>query len=360
LGGPFHTVRGFIEDIPQDIQVDRYQRFNDPYSYKGPAYIPRIIVGSSLYMDSGVKSLDDIHLPFFSDSERTDFGTHAIAATAPTNPASTVAIGLGEILKDGIPRVPLITGWERKLSSIPADEYLNYVFGWHPLAEEVKEVSQAIAAHHKVLKDYIDGAEKSTRREYNGPVDFQTTEEDIDYNPPVDVGDEGNYLTGGPNARYKKRTSTTKKMWFKGCFTYGVPSGLKKLLGYGSEANKIFGTTLSPDVLWELTPWSWAVDWFTDASDVIHNFTEFELNGLAMRYGYLMEEVIYREEYECLSTGLAVSGKSGLPRLNVVYISKRRIPASPYGFEVSWEGLSTSQLLITAALGITRLGKLID
>jgi hypothetical protein len=121
------------------------------------------------------------------------------------------------------------------------------------------------------------------------------------------------------------------------------------------RANYLLGTTLTPDVLWELTPWSWAVDWFSNAGEVVNNFTNMSVNGLVMRYGYMMEEKTSTKTYildRCALNGLS---NSAPPPSSVTMTSKVRAPANPFGFGLSWEGLSPQQLLITAALGITHL-----
>jgi len=97
-----------------------------------------------------------------------------------------------------------------------------------------------------------------------------------------------------PSANATRQVSLVKetKKWFEGCFTYGLPSSSdnwRKALGFGSDADQLFGIALSPSILWELTPWSWAVDWFSNAGQVINNVTNFGLAGLVLRYGYIME-----------------------------------------------------------------------
>jgi hypothetical protein len=119
---------------------------------------------------------------------------------------------------------------------------------------------------------------------------------------------------------------------------------------------------LTPELLWELAPWSWAVDWFTNTGDVINNISQFAGSGLVLRYGYLMEESIVTDIYS-LEGHSWKSGLAGRPNTlsrvkipNSVYIThvKQRIRANPYGFGVTWDALSAFQLSILAALGISR------
>jgi len=78
----------------------------------------------------------------------------------------------------------------------------------------------------------------------------------------------------------------------------------------------------------------------------------------------MMEETIntYHTEYnDCFWQSLIKKsplkiGKfsAGNCQIGQKTVHKSRFPANPFGFGVGWEGLSPTQLAITAALGITR------
>jgi hypothetical protein len=105
-------------------------------------------------------------------------------------------------------------------------------------------------------------------------------------------------------------------------------------------------TTLTPEALWNLAPWSWATDWFANVGDVISNMTAFAGDNLVLRYGYLMEHSMIEDTY----TRNDISAGS----FQLITESKRRIKANPFGFGVSWEDLSPFQLSIAAALGLSK------
>jgi hypothetical protein len=118
-------------------------------------------------------------------------------------------------------------------------------------------------------------------------------------------------------------------------------------------ASKIFGLELTPEVAWNLSPWSWAADWFTNAGDVISNLTDWATDGLVLRYGYVMEHTIASNTYTFVGkTGFSNTSVRPSP-VTLVTETKRRVKANPFGFGVTWGGLSPRQLAITAALGIT-------
>jgi hypothetical protein len=155
---------------------------------------------------------------------------------------------------------------------------------------------------------------------------------------------------------WSKKTTTTTSRWFKGAFVYGIPTSLYdggSVAEFGAKADRLFGLSLTPDVLWALTPWSWAIDWFTNTGDVLANISDMVSQGLVMEYGYLMETKAISVDYTlegCTYNGAAI------PTLysNLTVVSKRRIRANPFGFGITWDGLSAAQIAIAAALGISR------
>jgi hypothetical protein len=115
------------------------------------------------------------------------------------------------------------------------------------------------------------------------------------------------------------------------------------------------GLSPTPDTIWNLAPWSWAIDWFSNTGDVISNVTDFATQGLVMHYGYVMEHSIVERTYYQPISGYLIDRKPvAAGPLSLVTETKVRRQANPFGFGVSWEGLSTFQASILAALGISR------
>jgi hypothetical protein len=123
------------------------------------------------------------------------------------------------------------------------------------------------------------------------------------------------------------------------------------------EARKLLGLSLTPDVLWELTPWSWALDWFSNMGNVIQNVTNFATQGSILRYGYVMETTTITDTYTLRGLTKRVSGSVPVsiePTISFTTEVKQRRKANPFGFGLTWEGLSPFQLSIAAALGLSR------
>jgi hypothetical protein len=117
-----------------------------------------------------------------------------------------------------------------------------------------------------------------------------------------------------------------------------------------AKANQLLGLDITPDTLWNLAPWSWAADWFSNIGDITSNMSSFQ-QGLVMRYGYQMEHTIVSDTYSSVDKSLRTHP------LTFVVETKQRVKANPFGFGVTWEGLSPFQLSIAGALGLSKSGR---
>jgi hypothetical protein len=117
-------------------------------------------------------------------------------------------------------------------------------------------------------------------------------------------------------------------------------------------ADKLFGISLTPEVLWNLAPWSWAVDWFSNTGDVISNLSDWASDGLVLQYGYMMEHTVSSYTYSMSPTGIY----RGVPAPPVSFVTETKIRrrASPFGFGINLSALSARQNAILVALGLSR------
>jgi hypothetical protein len=348
-GGPFFTSR-IAYDIPT-ISIRAEGGTNPKTRYFGPVFTP--LQSLSNFIGSSVATQNQ-------DSSYLDpVGATAIHIIDPTNPNAQFGVAIGEILKDRYIPIPAIQSWRRRteVAKAAGSEYLNAVFGWLPLVRDMKNTAQSVKDGNKIMENYQAASGTLVHREFSfddivsESTSIVSTTARATYSASSTVA----ALNAGGQPLIRTVRSTTKR-WFSGSFTYHSGSGtdIGKCLGVGSEADKLFGLTLTPDVVWELTPWSWALDWFSNTGDVISNATSFGLAGLVMKYGYIMEETSSEITYSMPSSG--VNGVTAAPPPSkVVITTKRRRPANPFGFGIGWEDLSPTQLAITAALGITRL-----
>lgn len=349
-GGPFFSVRIRVDIPVRHISGESWH--SEPHVINGPICCARVPNDLSEHYGIPIASTQLGSLD--------TYGAEAVAAVDPTNPNADLGTALGDTFSEGRLPIPIINSWRQRTSVAKkaGSEYLNAVFGWLPLVDEIKSVGQSVRDGNRILENYDSNSGTNVHREFEFPDENSETYSVISTNACAKYADG---LSIGPtfdvnDATVSVHSKKTVKRWFSGAFTYaaGGKSNVAKCLGYGSDADKLFGVALTPDLVWELTPWSWAVDWFSNADAVISNASAMGLAGLVMRYGYIMEETSIVDTYSMSHTGLYGVGGT-VPPAKVTYTVKRRTEANPFGFGVKWEGLSPAQLAITAALGITHL-----
>jgi hypothetical protein len=294
-----------------------------------------------------------------SDAELDAKGATAISRCKPTKSIASLGTTLGETLREGLPALVGRSLLEKKTKSLlgkGAGEFLNYSFGWQPLVSDVRKAADALRRSDEILKQYERDAGRVVRRNYYFPL--EKTESEITWytnSYPLGFGSFLNLRTG-LNGKCVQRRVVERKTWFSGAFTYYLPSDYdsrNKIKELRTKADILLGTDLTPELLWNLAPWSWLADWFANTGDVISNLSDFKTGELIMRYGYVMETVKVSDTYTHYATGNnPYSLRVAAPTF--VTETKKRRPANPFGFGLTWEGLSSFQQAILAALGITR------
>jgi hypothetical protein len=134
-----------------------------------------------------------------------------------------------------------------------------------------------------------------------------------------------------------------------------------KLERYESLANKVLGTDINPSTLWQLSPWSWLVDWAVDIGGLLSLSTSFATDGLVLKYGYLMchTRAFNRFTLQSGVTFTPSNFKTGPISSTFFRETKERRKATPYGFGVNLEGLNPFQWSILGALGLTKAPRIL-
>jgi len=279
------------------------------------------------------------------------FGTSAIARCLPTNPNSSLSTALGELKKDGLPTLPGSSFKERAgLARSAGHEFLNIEFGWLPLINDIRLFADSVMRSRVLVDQYLRDSDQKIRRRF----------------VPQPVVHAASVFTGtglcygqnifAPNSTVTK--TLTERYWFHGAFRYHIPMGddfYSRLLRYEALSARLFDTRLTPELLWNLAPWSWAVDWFTNMGDVIHNISRLGSDGLVMQYGYAMRHnssVEYHRGRYSFSDSKGTHSGTVAREIGSEY--KKRVRANPYGFGIDDSTLTGIQLAILAALGLTR------
>jgi len=298
-----------------------------------------------------------------SNSELNKLGATAIAITKPTNSLSDLATALLELVREGIPKVMGARTWEQRAirARNASEEYLNYQFGWKPLVGEIVSVASAIAQADVIIDQYLRDAGKVVRRrvQLQPYMERSTTVSPATLGPYLPVTSSLMFTDAArpPGAAVHRFREISKRRWFSGAYTYAIPdndSQFGKMLAWNLEAKKLLGLAITPEVLWDFMPWSWAADWFTNAGDVITNLSDMATDGLVVKYGYLMEHTLAKDYYTWVGPHDLVNRAIVPSPITLNVETKVRRKANPFGFGLTWQGLTSRQNAILAALGITR------
>jgi hypothetical protein len=357
VGGPFFNQkkRAFIKGDAGDTTIDQ-KGFNTDNG----AWSRMIYTGPVLAVNP-----QDSMFPSYSATYLTAKGTTAIARCKPTNSIVELSTTLGETIHDGLPKLLGHAEWKPKTKAArkaAGDEYLNVQFGWLPLVSDVQGAAYALANARRLIDSYERNSGKIVRRRYEFPV--EKTES------TVDLGVSYGHLFSGQNApgilydaskprpHLIKHTKSETRTWFSGAFTYHLPVGYSSrewLESYYAQAQYLLGIKLDPSTVWNLAPWSWAVDWVSNMGDLISNITDWSSDGLVLRYGYIMEHSLQEITYSLDGpTRFNPYGSIFASPVTFQLETKRREKATPFGFDVNFDSFTSRQKAIVVALGLSR------
>jgi hypothetical protein len=133
---------------------------------------------------------------------------------------------------------------------------------------------------------------------------------------------------------------------------------------FSEEAQDILkrlGLVDDPRLLWDLTPYSWLVDWFTSMGDSVANAAVYSPHKgkYSVDYAYLTTQHLVKSEGRILrptTTPSSAYRSFRVKQATSVAISQTRWRdrATPFGFGTQLGSLSASQYAILVALGLAR------
>lgn len=340
----------FIEGSPFLLQRGRY--------VVSPTNVMSVLNGSTLARYHGRMYSPFTHgyagqeapLPPLDDGDPTGYYATAWKQARPDRPDATLAIFLGE-LRD-FPRQ-----FEAKARNFKdgGSLYLNYQFGWVPFIYDLRRLYQAQRRLANRLAQLKRDNGRPIRRRLQ-LVNDSTEETQYDgassgfMHPPLSF-----YAYRSPD--YVRSTLTsTNRVWFAGRFRYWVPN-IDTRDWSDHAKNALFGGIPGPDVIWELLPWSWLIDWFSNMGDVFSNISSHAIDNMAADYAFIMRETtrcwttVTTSHLKIWRDGGPIDARASSSRWEE---TKSRWTGSPYGFGLELRNLSGSQLAILSALGLSR------
>lgn len=294
------------------------------------------------------------------------YGPAAIKRTAPTSPHVSLSTALAELKREGLPSLPGINLLKDRVAHFRelGGEYLNLEFGWKPIASDVQATIETIREAGKLLEQFQRDSGRIVRRKTVFP-EIRTTKINPQpiagklYTPPgwSSTVFRNQFVNSSVTGTLYESTESVTKTWFSGAFTYFVQKDndvLNQFRAFEAKVNHLYGLRITPDVLWNLAPWSWLSDWYVNIGDNIANASALASDGLVMKYGYLMQETVSRHSTSV--SGPVLKDGGGRDSWTTTFVTRRKVrtKATPYGFGSNPASFTNRQWAILSALGFAR------
>lgn len=343
VGGPFYSDRMWSTPHLVDISFPK----TSGITYNGPGTLGMLGLGLSVMNDSSYNAT--------LSSDLQAMAGPVIKNMSPTESEAGVSQLIGELKREGLPRLigaDVLHSRARDFRSY-GSEYLNYEFGWKPFVTDVHDLAYAVKDSHRIVQQFRRDSGRLIRRRADLPSgsSSSTTDVGLFYAAPLN-GTCWQQIT----APTKLFETILRKRWVSAAYQYYLDPGdnaIAKFTRFNQEADKLLGVSLSPETLWELAPWSWAVDWFSNTGNVVSQLSDYINYGPVLKYAYVMETVTSKRAY--VGSGfIDVKGAKHALQFDYTRIVKTREAASPFTFANVSGGLSAQQSAIVVALASSK------
>lgn len=323
------------------------------YEYKGDWYCPP---PTTAYSSSIFGHWND---PDWGDAE--PYGAVGWNKFKPAKPGADLGVSLAE-MRDVWSTIKKRVQSFKNLSvqrpiTNPGANFLEANFGWLPLINDVKKAIK----QYQSLDDTIDRIRKQNGQwEHRGGIVNKANESWTETKPigtsisPIFVAP---FFVNDPLASqtYQKQTEYSSVTWFSASFKYFIPNINSQKWADGAR-RKLMGLNLNPSLVWELVPWSWLVDWLSNAGDVFSNMDNPLAENLVAARACVMRHTTFTVSHSGVLRFEAPYGtRQSVPIASFSkWERKHRVAASPFGFGLAWDSFSPKQIAIAAALGLSR------
>ncbi len=332
---------------------------------------------------------EEVPLPPVEDPEFSDYvldlndqGTTWISRNRPGNPLIQFGQFLGELHQ--LPSIPLLHTIGQSFLKRAGKEYLNVEFGWRPFIKDLIDVfsfeSRFTSAYKRLVRDNGVSIRKRSKKvvvedepevicEGTMTVPFGRLND-------VSLGGhsslDGFFFIGpmGPDdldfhelsgtCHYKYTKTVTSTTWNCGTFRYYVPD--IGSVRFAERARRVLaGADFTPSFLYQVMPWSWLIDWFSNVGKILSNATKNAVDDESLTNAYSMKtikvvhKVVISTQWDHLhSTLVDVPAGSDKVEYSRAEITKLRHQSSPFGFGIPSSSFTARQWAILAALAVSR------
>jgi len=306
-----------------------------------------------------------------TSTQRQAVANRYFAATAPDRNDATLAVTVLELLRGDLPSLlknyrNMAAGYKNLRNTLGSDA-LNIMFGWTPLIQEYANVIKVGLTLDRAI--YYESFRR--KRQWDGPSARTTASNTIAMGSLGSAYSSGGFLPGdvggissGIAVTYNQNRTIVESEDYHFSSKYaGLAKPTRKAdyhMDQAVEIIKRMGLIDDPTLMWDLTPWSWLVDWFTTMGDSISNAAIYSpMTGrYSVDYAYLTTQRIRKVDGELTTpvTNLSSYRKALLiERNSFAYSTTRwRDRATPFGFGTQLGSLSASQFAVLVALGFAK------
>ncbi len=303
-----------------------------------------------------------------------EYGPEAMRRLDPTRIKGipTLARSIAELAREGIPRNPAkilsdLVNAKKMAGKRTGSDYLAVNFGWKPLLSDLIAIVQTYQNIRPLVAQLLRDEGQSVRR--SGTLDkirerTEPTETFFNITPKIGTGTAGAFPnTSDGYGRVMTWTETREDVWFAGKGNYVLPETFDQPSDSDIENFlSIQKALLSPAIVYDLIPWTWLVNWFTNLGDIVANAYGSGVGTYTAQYCYLMRRRKVTEyfvgtdlpTYEFQTFRAIPVTKIRNVTATVTKTTLERIAATPYGFGLTLDELSPSQWAILTALGLSR------
>ena len=310
-----------------------------------------------------------------SAANRQGTANRYFASTAPDRKVGSLGSTLIELVRGDIPTLlknfqNMMAGY-KNVRNYVGGEGLNIMFGWTPLIQEWANIVKVGMGLERVI--YYESFRR--KRQWEGPTYNSESSNNAEvlsflttpwptverFTQPGDVVGP----TSGFGATCRTQSFVTAREDYHLTSKYtGLAKAGRRAESFSDQAMDVakrMGLVDDPELIWDLTPYSWLVDWFTTMGDSIANAHVYSpLSGkYTTDYAYMTTKHVVTNRRHLL--GVPAFSSPGVRSLSVTSaqgeltsVSKWRARATPFGFGTQLGSLNASQFAVLVALGFAK------
>ncbi len=339
--------------------------------------------GTTEVFDSGVTALAlDVYGPttcpdlFPGDAKLSSDASRMMRSSVPAAPAFDLTRFIGE-LRD-LPKSLFRGNYFPSTGKEYASAYLNQVFGLQPTGKDLAAIAHGVMQSTEIVKDFVSHQSRQVRRRRT--IELGRSVFTTEYTPSGSgvhthvirdshthaFGRLTNHAPAAGRDNLRARISpftvnytvnARSELKQFATFEYFVPRPtglLSRMDGYRKRAALVLGSGLSASAVYELSPWSWMLDWFIDIGSLLAYQEVVATNSVvATRSGWNHVVTTSVGAYMLPRHNRFHTIAGGTCSVTADSVVKKRRAGGPFDIIQPWS-LSANQSAIVTALAVTR------